>query len=151
MTKANILAALESPGNLETLYRSDPEQFRQSFPEAFAQQPNALVLKIWQERLKPLSKAAGDRKPFWLMLAVIAVTALLLRLSALYLPNNKIFDSKLFFPLLFTGQIAYCLLRYRYSNLWSGWLISLPTRGQRPTRYAYARHACTHRHDEPFA
>jgi hypothetical protein len=43
MTKANILAALESPGNLETLYRSDPEQFRQSFPEAFAQQPNALV------------------------------------------------------------------------------------------------------------
>jgi len=125
MTKADILAALDSPGHLETLYRSNPEEFRQSFPEAFAQQPNALVLKIWQERLKPLTEISGDRKPFWLMLAVMAVTALLFRLSALYLPDNKIFDPKLFFPLLFTGQMAYFLVRYRQPARWIGWLLSL--------------------------
>jgi hypothetical protein len=64
--------------------------------DALAQQPDSLVLRIWQERLKPLSEAASERQPIWLMLAIIAATALLFRLSAFSI-GNHLFDPKLYF------------------------------------------------------
>ncbi|MDD2900565.1 MAG: hypothetical protein PHI31_17875 [Desulfuromonadaceae bacterium] len=125
MTKADIIAVLDSPDHLETLYRSDPERFRRSFPDALAQHPDSLVLKIWQERLKPLSETASERQPLWLMLSVIIVTALLFRLSAFSIGDDHLFEPKLFFPLLLTGQIVYFLTRLQPQAKRVWWVLSL--------------------------
>jgi len=49
--KARILEAEQDPRLLETLYRSDPEEFTTAFPEVIAEKPDSIIFKIWQERL----------------------------------------------------------------------------------------------------
>ncbi|KAM3104845.1 hypothetical protein, partial [Phormidesmis sp. 146-33] len=42
---------LENPAELERLFREDAEAFRVAFESVFAENPDAIVLKVWQERL----------------------------------------------------------------------------------------------------
>lgn len=49
--KERILQAVDSPSELEALYRLDPRAFGRAFPEALAANPDALSLRIWKERL----------------------------------------------------------------------------------------------------
>ncbi len=42
---------LENPGELERLFQEDSEAFRVAFESVFAENPDAIVLKVWHERL----------------------------------------------------------------------------------------------------
>lgn len=42
---------MDSPRDLETLYRSDPDLFANEFSEVFAQYSNSKILQVWNERL----------------------------------------------------------------------------------------------------
>jgi hypothetical protein len=50
-TYREIINRLDSPRELEALYRSDPEEFRAHFPRAFADNPDSTILRVWHERL----------------------------------------------------------------------------------------------------
>lgn len=49
--KTRILEAEQDPRLLETLYRSDPEEFKTVFPEVIAEKPDSVIFQIWNERL----------------------------------------------------------------------------------------------------
>jgi hypothetical protein len=49
--KERLLSAIESPKNLEALYRENPKEFKQFFPEIYGRFPNSIILQVWNERL----------------------------------------------------------------------------------------------------
>ena len=52
-----IAEAIDSPKQLEQLYHSDKEAFRDAFPHVFSQQPESVLLQAWHERLSyPITK-----------------------------------------------------------------------------------------------
>lgn len=46
-----IVSALDSPKDLELIYRKSPAEFTKTFPKVFSQYPDSITLKIWHERL----------------------------------------------------------------------------------------------------
>lgn len=46
-----IVRALDSPKDLEFIYRQNPSDFTRTFPEVFSKHPDSVVLKVWYERL----------------------------------------------------------------------------------------------------
>jgi len=77
--KDKILSNLESPHDLELLFRQDPDAFRRDFPQALIESPESIVLAVWQERLTDQEKAAETRSAWLtrdlrlaLLLAVLA-------------------------------------------------------------------------------
>ncbi|MGV0026535.1 hypothetical protein [Phormidesmis priestleyi] len=46
-----IRESLENPAELERLFREDSEAFQVAFESVFAENPDAIVLKVWHERL----------------------------------------------------------------------------------------------------
>jgi hypothetical protein len=49
--ETNILEAMDSPKDLEILYRENPDEFLKEFPSVFASHPESVILKVWKERL----------------------------------------------------------------------------------------------------
>jgi len=49
--KTRILEAEQDPRLLETLYRSDPEEFTSILPEILTEKPDSAIFQIWKERL----------------------------------------------------------------------------------------------------
>ena len=45
--KGQILKAIDSPGELEVLYRGDPDELAEVFPEVYKKHPDSLVLQVW--------------------------------------------------------------------------------------------------------
>lgn len=78
-----LTAALDSPEELERLYRRDPRGFEQAFPDLLALHPDSLILQTWQARLsymevRPASSESGLRGSFLVVLLVALAAGTLL-------------------------------------------------------------------------
>lgn len=49
--ETKIVEAMNSPKELEMLYRENPDEFFQAFPSVFASHPESAIFQVWQERL----------------------------------------------------------------------------------------------------
>jgi hypothetical protein len=49
--ETKIVEAMNSPKELEILYRDNPDEFFRAFPPVFASHPESAILQVWQERL----------------------------------------------------------------------------------------------------
>jgi len=49
--KDKILKAINSPYDLEVLYRENPQEFTRAFPQVFAENSDSSILHAWHERL----------------------------------------------------------------------------------------------------
>jgi len=56
--KEKILNNLDNPHALELLFRQDPAAFRRAFPEVRKQDPESIVLAVWQERFMEQAEAS---------------------------------------------------------------------------------------------
>ncbi len=89
--KDRILHALDSPPELEALYRSNPERFSRTLLEALAASPDSMSLRVWRERLFYESPTAGLSSParlkgreIWLIGALSLIAGTLARLPLLF-------------------------------------------------------------------
>ncbi len=78
-----LTAALDSPEELERIYRQDPRGFEMAFPDLFNQHPDSLILQTWRARLsypeeKPAPAETGYRGPFLVVLLVTLAAGTLL-------------------------------------------------------------------------
>ena len=119
--KERIIAAADSPRELERLYRADRTAFTRSFPAAFAEQSDATVLQVWQERLffqeaEAVPNASSSGQPSW----DIRVTVLLSFLAGtlvklpqwLSWPDDEWFYSRNLGGIMIGALIAFfCLLK----------------------------------------
>ena len=82
MDKDSILKLTDNPTALESLYRTQPNQFRAVFPDAFSEKPDSLLFKAWHERLffdvdrQPSSGESKTNALIWTMLLSIITTVL---------------------------------------------------------------------------
>lgn len=58
--ETKIVEAMNSPKELEMLYRENPDEFFQAFPSVFASHPESAIFQVWQERLS--YKAEGEKR-----------------------------------------------------------------------------------------
>lgn len=49
--ETKIVEAMNSPKELEMLYRGNPVEFSKAFPSVFASHPESTILQVWQERV----------------------------------------------------------------------------------------------------
>lgn len=78
--ETKIIEAFDSPKELESLFRENPDQFLKAFPSVFAKHPESTILQVWQERLRYESeseKRKGDSAwSFKNILMLIVLTAI---------------------------------------------------------------------------
>jgi hypothetical protein len=86
--KGRILEAVDSPSELEALYRSNPKEFGRAFADAFAASPDSVSLRVWHERLffderapAPTSRMSG--RDIWLTVALAMIAGTLAKLPIL--------------------------------------------------------------------
>ncbi|GFN34109.1 DUF4153 domain-containing protein [Paenibacillus xylaniclasticus] len=107
-----IMACMDSPRELERLYRREPELFKRSFLSAWERNPESKILAVWNERLyfqevvEP-GKALAPRRDFVIM-GVLAVLAGISARAILYFtgdlasgPVNLVMGVLLFMAALF--------------------------------------------------
>ena len=58
--ETKIVEAMNSPKELEMLYRENPDKFFQAFPSVFASHPESAIFQVWQERLS--YEAEGEKR-----------------------------------------------------------------------------------------
>jgi hypothetical protein len=64
--ETKIIEAMDSPKELETLYRENPDEFLHAFPSVFANHPESTILQVWQERLNyETEKKKEQAIPTW--------------------------------------------------------------------------------------
>ncbi len=68
---------LENPAELERLFREDSEAFQVAFELVFAESPNAIVLKVWHERLHFQPVQSHQSRPVFGDGSVILILCLL--------------------------------------------------------------------------
>ena len=74
-----ILQAKDSPKELEVLYHEDQESFKVAFPDALKQNPDSVILQVWNERLWFLpEKTKGKTKPYMKDIVIILAATILL-------------------------------------------------------------------------
>ena len=88
--KDRILQAVDSPSELEALYRSNPNEFGRAFVDAFAASPDSVSLRVWHERLffeqgaaTPASPAKLSGRDIWLAAALSLIAGTLAKLPIL--------------------------------------------------------------------
>jgi len=78
--ETKIIEAFNSPKELESLFRENPDQFLKAFPSVFAKHPESTILQVWQERLSyeaESEKSKGDSAwSFKNILMLILLTAI---------------------------------------------------------------------------
>ncbi|HCT63436.1 MAG TPA: DUF4153 domain-containing protein [Erysipelotrichaceae bacterium] len=97
-----ILNHIEDPKALETYYRHDEQGFRTAFTEAFEMYPDALILKVWNERLsdsEPVRLKLLDRS-FILMAVLGILSALTMRLMVYLIDDFTIAPINVLFAIL---------------------------------------------------
>lgn len=58
--ESNIRAAINEPENLEEIYRDNPQHFKNTYKDAFADQQKSLLFRAWQARLEFSSAKTGS-------------------------------------------------------------------------------------------
>src|SRR5688572_22422224 len=78
--ETKIIEAMNTPKELESLYRGNPNEFIQVFPSIFARYPESTILQVWQERLnfeiEHEKKQAASAWSFKNILFIILLTAI---------------------------------------------------------------------------
>ena len=54
---------VDSPFELEKLFRENPESFRRQFSKIYAEHSGSVILKVWNERLFHKEQALPDDRP----------------------------------------------------------------------------------------
>jgi len=84
-----IQASLENPGELEILYRQDPEAFREAFGAASRQAADSVTVRVWEARLGYSKPALGsDQRRLGLALLLGLGAGALVRIPALWLGDE---------------------------------------------------------------
>ena len=91
--ETKILEAMDSPKELEILFRENPDEFRKEFSSVFASHPESIILQVWQERLNHEQEAKKRQGiPAW-SLKNILVLILLTAIAGTILKLPDFFDS----------------------------------------------------------
>lgn len=120
-----IIDLLNDPQGLEMLYQNQSDDFRKSFPEAYQQYPDSLVLTVWQARLDQLDAApaqystAGEisglrasSRMEWLVVGLLSVMAgLSLRLIMVWAEPMKIAPANILY-----GIVPWLVVLFVYLN-----------------------------------
>ena len=119
--KDRIIAATDSPHELEKLYRAGPEAFSRSFPAAFADRSDATVLQVWQERLffqegETVPKASPPSQPSWdiwvtVLLSFLAGTLVKLPQWFSWLDDERLYSRNLGSIMIGSLIAFFCLLK----------------------------------------
>jgi len=95
--ETKIVEAMNSPKELEILYRENPDEFSKAFPSVFASHPESTILEVWQERLsyeteteKKQVISAWSFKNILILLLLIAIAGTIFKLPDYF---NSIDDS----------------------------------------------------------
>jgi hypothetical protein len=80
-----IVEAMNSPKELEILYRENPDEFSKAFPSILANHPESTILQVWQERLsyeteKKQEQPAWSSKNILILLLLIAIAGTIFKL-----------------------------------------------------------------------
>jgi hypothetical protein len=60
--KDQILKVIDSPHDLEVVYRGNPKEFTRVFPQVFAEYPDSSILQAWHERLFYTDQAESNEQ-----------------------------------------------------------------------------------------
>ena len=84
ITSCLIIDRLHEPEELESLYRQDPDVFREAIDEAIHASPDSIVLHVWRARLEYNQAVLGakHRTKLWYALGICLVVGALVRLPA---------------------------------------------------------------------
>lgn len=112
-----ILIHMDDPKTLEKIYRHDEQRFRVMFVDAYQMRPDALVLKVWNERLKECepSKLHFFDRSFIVMAILALVSALVMRLI-FFLVDDQIIAPINFLFALFPFMCLYWILTQTISK-----------------------------------
>lgn len=98
--ETKIVEAMNSPKELEMLYRENPDEFSKAFSSVFASHSESTVLQVWQERLK--YETGGEKRqvvPAWsfknilFLILLIAIAGTIFKLPDYF----KSIDESLFY------------------------------------------------------
>jgi len=85
--ETKIVEAMNSPKELETLYRENPDEFFQAFSSVVASHPESTILQVWQERLsyeteteKRQAVSAWSFKNILILILLIAIAGTVFKL-----------------------------------------------------------------------
>lgn len=85
--ETKIVEAINSPKELEMLYRENPDEFFKAFPSVFENHPESTVLQVWQERLsyetenrKRQPVSAWSFKNILILILLIAIAGTIFKL-----------------------------------------------------------------------
>lgn len=84
---SKIIEAINSPKELEMLYRKNPEEFSKSFPSALESNPDSNALAVWQERLfydaenrKSQAVSGWSYKNIFVLILLVAIAGTVIKL-----------------------------------------------------------------------
>ncbi len=89
--KQRILNAVESPRELEILYRENPDAFTRAFAEAYSECSDSVVLNVWRERLfftAAVESAQGEAgwrsRDIWIVVLLSALAGTLTKIPQFF-------------------------------------------------------------------
>jgi hypothetical protein len=91
--ETKIIEAVDSPKELEALFRENPQEFRKAFPSVFAHHPESIILQVWQERIN--YEIEGEKRqgaPAWSFKNIL-ILILLTAIAGTILKLPDFFDS----------------------------------------------------------
>lgn len=94
--KENIASALHDPMQLELLYRSNNEQFREAFNELYPSLEKNNITEVWNIRLnyQAAEKISWGSKTEWMVMALLCLTATFIA----KIPHLFKIDEEFFYP-----------------------------------------------------
>lgn len=152
--KTKIIAAVDSPKELESLFRENPEEFLKAFPSILADHPESLVLQVWQERLVYEARiqdrqvvSAWSVKNILMLILLVAVAGTIYKLPDFFdLIDSGWFYSRNLSLIFIVPLIAYFVQRTKSTKFAIGvfliaagtliYLNLLPSRGDSPYQFS---------------
>ena len=102
--ESKIIEAMDSPKELEILYRENSDGFLQAFPSVLAHHPESTILQVWQERLnyeleigKRQAASAWSFKNIFFLILLTAIAGTILKLPDYFdsIDYSRIYDRNL--------------------------------------------------------
>lgn len=91
--ETKITEAMNSPKELEALFRESPQEFLKAFPSVFARHSESTILQVWQERINhEIEGEKGQSFPAWSFKNIL-ILILLTAIAGTILKLPDFFDS----------------------------------------------------------
>ncbi|MBI3152097.1 MAG: hypothetical protein HYZ21_08195 [Chloroflexi bacterium] len=121
--ETKIIEAFDSPKELESLFRENPDQFLKAFPSVFAKHPESTILQVWQERLRYESeseKRKGDSawsfKNILMLIVLTAIAGTIFKLPDYFESINYSFYERNIALVFIVPLIAYFVQRTKLTK-----------------------------------